>query len=70
MRLADKVTLITGGESGIGLATARRFVTEGASVFLVGLDEGRLKEAADDLGTSCDWAVADVTNEAAVDHAV
>ncbi len=69
MRLADKVTLITGGESGIGLATARRFVDEGARVFLVGLDEGRLKEAADELGAYAGWAVADVTQEAAVEQA-
>lgn len=69
MRLADKVTLITGGESGIGLATARRFVAEGARVFLVGLDEGRLKEAADDLGEAAGWAVADVTDESAVEQA-
>lgn len=69
MRLADKVPLITGGQSGIGLAPARRFVEEGARVFLVGLDEGRLKEAADGLGDSAGWAVADVTDEAAVEQA-
>ncbi|MGY1619875.1 SDR family NAD(P)-dependent oxidoreductase [Geodermatophilus sp. SYSU D00691] len=65
-RLQGKVTVITGGESGIGLATARRFVAEGAEVYILGLDEGRLKDAEQELGTSCGWSVADVTDEAAV----
>lgn len=73
-RLRDKTALITGGESGIGLATARRFVAEGARVFLVGLDEGRLGDAVTELGAVAGYAVADVTDEdavlAAVDAAV
>ncbi|RTL63364.1 MAG: SDR family oxidoreductase [Pseudonocardiaceae bacterium] len=69
-RLENKNTLITGGESGIGLATARRFAAEGARVFIVGLDEGRLKDAASELGAGHGYAVADVTDEAAVESAV
>jgi len=67
-RLDDKVALITGGESGIGLATARLFVAEGASVHLVGIEEEKLRDAADELGGSS--ALADVTDEAAVERAV
>jgi len=50
-RLAEKVALITGGESGIGLATARLFVSEGARVHLVGIDEAKLEAAVRELGS-------------------
>jgi NAD(P)-dependent dehydrogenase (short-subunit alcohol dehydrogenase family) len=69
--LQGKVALITGGESGIGLASARLFVDEGAQVHLVGLDEPKLKAAADELGADRALAsVADVTDESAVQEAV
>ncbi|MBV9606076.1 MAG: SDR family oxidoreductase [Solirubrobacterales bacterium] len=70
-RLPDKVAIITGGESGIGLATARLFVSEGASVHLVGLDEDRLSAAVGELGDDNAFAhAADVTDEDAVARAV
>jgi len=70
-RLEEKVALITGGESGIGLATARLFVAEGARVHLVGIDEPKLASAAEELGSDHALAsVADVTDEDAVERAV
>jgi NAD(P)-dependent dehydrogenase (short-subunit alcohol dehydrogenase family) len=67
-RLTDKVVLITGGESGIGLATARRFAAEGARLHLVGLDAERVADAARELDAL--GSVADVTDEEAVRDAV
>src|ERR1700677_1806146 len=45
-KLAGKIAVITGGSSGIGLATAKRFVKEGAHVVIAGRQEKELKEAA------------------------
>ncbi len=70
-RLDGKIALITGGESGIGLATARLFVAEGARVHLVGIDEPMLAAAVDEIGEqSALAATADVTDEDAVARAV
>lgn len=50
--LEGKVAVITGGSHGIGLATARRFVAEGAQVFITGRSQDRLDEALAGLGPS------------------
>jgi NAD(P)-dependent dehydrogenase (short-subunit alcohol dehydrogenase family) len=50
MRLAGKVAVITGAGSGIGLATARRFAKEGATVVCADLDAGAGTRAADEVG--------------------
>ncbi|HTC70732.1 MAG TPA: 3-oxoacyl-ACP reductase [Acidothermaceae bacterium] len=63
-RLQDKVAVITGAGSGIGLASARRFASEGAKVVCVDIDELAGKAAADDVGGI--FVHADVTVDADV----
>jgi NAD(P)-dependent dehydrogenase (short-subunit alcohol dehydrogenase family) len=50
--LQGKVAVITGGSSGIGLATARRFVAEGAFVFITGRRQAELDKAAKEIGNN------------------
>jgi NAD(P)-dependent dehydrogenase (short-subunit alcohol dehydrogenase family) len=63
-RLQDKVAVITGAGSGIGLASARRFASEGAKVVCVDIDSLAGKAAADDVGGL--FVHADVTVDADV----
>ena len=60
-KLAGKIAVITGGNSGIGLATAKRFVEEGAYVVITGRREKELKEAAALIGRNVTTVVGDVT---------
>ncbi|TVP75703.1 MAG: glucose 1-dehydrogenase [Gemmatimonadales bacterium] len=69
MKLDGKVAIITGGAGGIGLATARRFLDEGAAgVHLVDLDADALQKAAAELegGDRVAWTAADVSKDADV----
>jgi NAD(P)-dependent dehydrogenase (short-subunit alcohol dehydrogenase family) len=63
-RLRDRVAVVTGGGSGIGLATARRFAAEGARVVVVDLNAEAGAAAAAEVGGES--VVADVSDEAAV----
>ena len=64
-RLADRIALVTGAASGIGLATARRFAGEGATVVLVDRDEEKLIAArAGIAGGDHEAVLLDVTDEA------
>jgi NAD(P)-dependent dehydrogenase (short-subunit alcohol dehydrogenase family) len=53
MKLTAKKALITGGNSGIGLATARLFVAEGAQVAITGRDQKTLDERSPNLDRTC-----------------
>jgi NAD(P)-dependent dehydrogenase (short-subunit alcohol dehydrogenase family) len=60
-RLADRVAIVTGGGSGIGLATVRRFASEGARIIVADVDEAAGKAAAEEVGGV--FVRTDVTNE-------
>jgi len=70
MRLANKTALITGGNSGIGLATARLFAAEGACVAIVGRNKTTLDQAAATLGSNVLAIQADVTDVNAMEQAL
>jgi NAD(P)-dependent dehydrogenase (short-subunit alcohol dehydrogenase family) len=62
-RLDGRVALVTGGASGIGLATTRRFVADGARVVVGDIDETALGAVADELGEAVATLRCDVTDE-------
>src|SRR5258708_8521315 len=70
MRLANKTAFITGGNSGIGLATARLFVAEGARVAITGRNRATLDAAVKELGPNALAIVADATDIAATETAI
>jgi NAD(P)-dependent dehydrogenase (short-subunit alcohol dehydrogenase family) len=61
-KLEGKVALVTGANSGIGLATAKRFVSEGAHVFITGRRDRELAAAAQEIGTHVTAVPGDVAN--------
>jgi NAD(P)-dependent dehydrogenase (short-subunit alcohol dehydrogenase family) len=67
-KLAGKVAVITGGSSGIGLATARQFVDQGAYVFITGRRQSELDAAAAQIGRCVTPVAGDVTNLADLDR--
>ena len=67
-KLAGKVAVITGGTSGIGLATAKRFVEEGAYVFITGRRRNELDKALSEIGREVTGVQNDVANLADLDE--
>jgi NAD(P)-dependent dehydrogenase (short-subunit alcohol dehydrogenase family) len=67
-RLSGKVAVITGGSSGIGLATAKRFVNEGAYVFITGRRQSELDKAKAEIGRNVSTVQGDVANLADLDR--
>ncbi len=67
-KLEGKITVVTGGSSGLGLATAQRFVAEGAHVFVTGRRKSELDAAAKLLGENATAVQGDVANLADLDR--
>src|SRR4030095_855354 len=61
-KLEGKIALITGGNSGIGLATAKQFVNEGAYVFITGRRDQELAQAVREIGRNVTGVQGDVSN--------
>ena len=67
-KLEGKIAVITGGNSGIGLATAKRFVSDGAYVFITGRRQNELDAAVSEIGKNVSGIQGDVTNLADLDR--
>lgn len=67
-KLKGKVAVITGGSSGIGLATAKTYVEEGAHVFIVGRRQSELDKAKAEIGRNVTAVQADVASLADLDR--
>ena len=67
-KLEGKIALVTGGSSGIGLATAQQFVKEGAFVYITGRRQSELDKAARTIGTSVKAVRGDASNLADLDR--
>jgi NAD(P)-dependent dehydrogenase (short-subunit alcohol dehydrogenase family) len=67
-KLEGKIALVTGGNSGIGLATAKQFVNEGAYVFITGRREAELAAAVKEIGKNVTGVQGDVANLDDLDH--
>ena len=70
MNLDTVRAVITGGASGLGLATAARLVAAGAKVALLDVQDEAGRKAATNLGANACYRACDVTSESAVDAAV
>jgi len=67
-KLEGKIAVITGGSSGIGLATAQRFAIEGAHVFITGRRQSELDEAVKRIGEKATGVQGDMSNLADLDR--
>lgn len=70
MKITDKVALVTGGASGLGLATVRQLAADGANVVIVDLPSSNGKAIAEEFGGRAAFAPADVTDEHQIQEAL
>jgi NAD(P)-dependent dehydrogenase (short-subunit alcohol dehydrogenase family) len=70
MKLDGKVAIVTGGTSGIGLATAQRFTKEGARVVIASRGADKVKKTADSIGANAIGMTCDVSDERQVEATV
>src|SRR5271156_255377 len=68
MKLSNKVAVITGGTSGMGLAAAKRFVAEGAYVFIMGRRQHELDAAVKETGANATGVQGDIANMTDLDR--
>lgn len=62
MNQSKKLAIVTGGGSGIGLATTKIFIENGIQTVIIGRDENKLKEASSSLGDLCAYRVYDLSD--------
>jgi NAD(P)-dependent dehydrogenase (short-subunit alcohol dehydrogenase family) len=67
-KLSGKIALITGGSSGLGLATAKRFIAEGAHVFITGRRQPELDAAAKEIGSNVTALRGDISDLSDLDR--
>jgi NAD(P)-dependent dehydrogenase (short-subunit alcohol dehydrogenase family) len=63
---SSKIAIVTGGASGLGLATTQRFVESGIKTIIVGRDENKLQTAANTFGELCSYKVCDLSDIATI----
>ncbi|MCR8560028.1 SDR family oxidoreductase [Mucilaginibacter sp. BJC16-A38] len=66
MDISPKLAIVTGGASGIGLATTRAFVKAGIKTIIIGRNQDKLQLATDELGELCVYKIYDLTNIAGI----